>query len=147
MTLIRYEPWTLMNRLSRELDQAFGEAFGAPAAASDRTVAWVPAVDVHEEGNRFVVRADVPGVEPKDIEVTADNGILTVRGERRFEKRANVEGFERLERVEGTFLRRFTLPDSVETDKILARFSNGVLEITIPKSPQLEPKRIAVESH
>ncbi len=147
MTLTRYEPWNFVNRLHRELDHAFGDAFNAPAASGDRNIAWIPAVDVHEEISRFVVRADVPGVEPKDIEVTAENGTLTVRGQRNFEKSATTQGFERLERVEGAFMRRFTLPDNVQTDRIAAKFAHGVLEITIPKQPQAEPKRIAVEAH
>lgn len=144
MTIVRYEPWAVMNRLHREIDQIFGDSFATPSASGESSVAWVPSVDVHEEPERFVVHADLPGVDAKDIQVTTENGVLTLRGERRFEKRASEKGFERLERVAGSFLRRFTLPDNALADQIGARHVNGVLEITIPKRPTIEPRRINV---
>jgi HSP20 family protein len=145
MTIVRYEPWTLMNRLHREIDQIFGDSFATPSASGETSVAWVPSVDVHEEPERFVVHADLPGVDAKDIHVTTENGVLTLRGERRFEKRASEKGFERLERVSGSFLRRFTLPDNALAEQIQAKHVNGVLEITIPKRMAAEPKRVNVE--
>ena len=126
MTTLLYEPWTLLNRLPSD-------------------IAWTPAVDVHEEPERYTVRADLPGVEPKDIHVTADNGLLTIRGERRIEKRTEQKGFERLERVGGAFLRRFTLPEQVRADEIKARHNNGVLEIEIPKQPLPAVRRVEVQ--
>ena len=111
MTLIRYEPWQVMGRLHRQIDQIFGDSFAAPAATGENSVAWIPTVDIHEEPEKFVVRADLPGVEPKDISITAENRVLTLRGQRQFERSENQKGFERLERVEGSFLRRFTLPE------------------------------------
>jgi HSP20 family protein len=149
MALLRYQPWNSMERLHRQIDQIFGDSFAAPAANGEGTgtVAWVPSVDVHEEADKFIVHADLPGVEAKDISITAENGALTVSGQRNFEKRDGSRGFSRLERVEGTFLRRFTLPDNVQTDAIRARHSNGVLEVTIPKTPVAEPKRVSVETH
>jgi len=144
MSIVRYEPWTLMNTLHREIDHIFGDNFAAPAADSERAVAWTPSVDVHEEPERFTVHADLPGVDSKDIQVTAEGGMLTIRGERRIEKRAARNGFERLERVAGTFLRRFTLPENVRTGEISARHVNGVLEVVIPKQPVPEPQRINV---
>jgi HSP20 family protein len=147
MTLVRYEPWQVLGRLHRQIDQVFGDSLGAAAANGDATVSWVPSVDVHEEADKFVVRADLPGVEGKDISVTADNGVLTVRGERKLEKRENQNGFERLERSEGAFLRRFTLPKTVRSEEIKARHVNGVLEVTIPKQPAPEPRRVSVETH
>jgi HSP20 family protein len=145
MTLVRYEPWTVVNRLHHQLDQLFGDAFGAPEASSSRNVAWTPSVDVHEEKDRFVVRADLPGVESNDIEVTAEGGVLTIRGERRIERRENEQGFERLERVSGTFMRRFTLPETAQAEAIKAKQVNGVLEVSIPKQPKVEPRRIKIE--
>lgn len=147
MTLISYQPWQLMNRLNRQIDQIFGDSFAAPAANGAGTVDWVPSVDVHEEQDKFVVRADLPGVEPKDISITAENGVLTLRGSRHIERSETQKGFERLERVEGSFLRRFTLPDNVQEDQIKARHVNGVLEVTLPKTPTPEPRRISVETH
>ncbi|HKT74289.1 MAG TPA: Hsp20/alpha crystallin family protein [Steroidobacteraceae bacterium] len=145
MTIVRYEPWALINRLHNSLDHFFGETLAAPEAASSPSVAWVPRVDIHEEKDRFVVLADVPGVEPKDIDITAENGVLTIRGERRVEKRTNENGYERVERSSGNFLRRFTLPEGANTDSIKAKQTNGVLEVTIPKQPQVQPRRISVD--
>jgi HSP20 family protein len=136
MTVIRYQPWTLVNRLQRELDQVLGEA--------QRETAWAPAVDVREEADKFVVRADLPGVKPEQIEVTADKGILTLKGERSSEARAEDARYQRIERVVGKFERRFQLPEDVQEDAIAARFNHGVLELSIPKRAKAEPRRITV---
>jgi HSP20 family protein len=122
MTIFRYEPWRL------------------------NSVAWIPSVDVREEDTRFVVLADLPGVDSKDIEITAEKGVLTLRGERKSEARSEGSGFERVERVAGSFLRRFTLPETANADGISARHVNGVLEVTIPKQEQVQPKRITVQA-
>ena len=105
MTILRYEPWSLVNRLHRQLDQAFS----ADAGDSDGAW-WIPQVDVHEEPERFAVLVDVPGVEPKDIEITAEKGVLTVRGERHARAQDESSAYRRLERRSGKFLRRFTPP-------------------------------------
>jgi HSP20 family protein len=146
MTLLRYEPWGVVARLQRHFDQTLNDA-ATPSANGENQAAWVPSVDIHQETDKFVVRADLPGVEPKDINVTAENGVLTVSGERKFERTEEQKGTSRLERVEGRFVRRFTLPDNVQTDNIRARHSNGVLELTIPKAAVPEPKRVTVETH
>jgi HSP20 family protein len=143
MTIVRYEPWALLSRFQQQFDRAVGESADGAAAAS---VSWIPHVDVREEAERFVVAADVPGVEGKDIEITADKGVLTIRGERRSEKKASADGFERVERATGTFLRRFTLPESADAEAIKARHVNGVLEVSIPKRPQEQPRRISVQA-
>jgi HSP20 family protein len=147
MTLVSYQPWSRsFNRLHRQIDQIFGDSLTTPAAEGAATTQWSPAVDVLEEASQFTVRADLPGVEAKDIQVTADSGVLTIRGERHFEKREPQQaGYERYERVEGAFLRRFTLPDTVRADDIRARHNNGVLEVIIPKQPVAEPRRVNVE--
>lgn len=138
MTIVRYEPWALFGRLQRQLDQAFSD--------TDASVSWIPRVDVREEAERFVVAADLPGVEGKDIEITADKGVLAIRGERRAEKKDSGEGYERVERASGTFLRRFTLPESADAEAIKATHANGVLELSIPKRPQAQPRRISVQA-
>ncbi|HVO00316.1 MAG TPA: Hsp20/alpha crystallin family protein [Steroidobacteraceae bacterium] len=144
MNVIRYEPWRLMGRLHREIDQLFGDAFATESDGS-KVITWTPSVDVHEEPDRYTVRADLPGVEAKDIEVTADDGVLTIRGTRRIERRENQKGYERLERIAGDFLRRFTLPENARAEDIKARHNNGVLEVVIPKTPVVEPRRVSVE--
>ena len=147
MNIIRYQPWTLMNRLHREIDQIFADSATPPAAEGETLAAWTPAVDVHEEADRFVVRADLPGVDSTEIKVTADAGVLTIRGNRKGEQRTEKHGYERLERVTGSFLRRFTLPESVQSDAIKARHANGVLELTLPKQAKPQPKSIAIDVH
>jgi HSP20 family protein len=143
MTIVRYEPWALLSRFQRQLDRAVSETAEDPSSAS---VSWIPHVDIREEAERFVVVADLPGVEAKDISVTAEKGVLTVRGERRSEKKSTADGYERVERATGTFLRRFTLPESAEAEAIKATHVNGVLEISIPKRPQEQPRRISVQA-
>jgi HSP20 family protein len=142
MTLVRYQPWAFVTRLQQELDRALSSDTDAASA----TVSWIPHVDIHEEAERFVVVADLPGVEGKDIEVTAEKGVLTVKGERRAEKKSADEGFARVERASGSFLRRFTLPESADAEAIKATHTNGVLEISIPKRPQEQPRRITVQA-
>jgi HSP20 family protein len=138
MTVVRYEPWALLNRLHRELDQTF-----EPQA---RDATWSPAVDIHEEAGRFVVRADLPGVKPADIEITADKGVLSLRGTRSVEQREDDGSYSRVERVSGKFIRTFKLPETVQTDAIKASFKDGVLELTIPKVAKPEPRRIEVQA-
>ena len=142
MTLMRYEPWGLLSQLSREIERMH-ETSGReePAITAD----WSPAVDIREESDGYVLHADLPGVEPKDIEVHMENGVLTIRGERRHETQEERENYKRVERVRGSFFRRFALPDTADSDKISARCQNGVLEVHIPKQAKVQPRRIAVE--
>jgi HSP20 family protein len=138
MSVVRYEPWGLLNRLRRELDQDF--------ETTSRDASWTPAVDIHEEAKQFTVRADLPGVKPADIEITADRGVLALRGSRQFEQKADDGHYSRVERVSGRFVRTFTLPENVQTDAIKAQFKDGVLELTIPKVAKAEPRRIEVQA-
>jgi HSP20 family protein len=106
---------------------------------------WVPAVDIVEENDRFVLRADVPGVDPKDIDVSMDGGVLSVSGERHSDSESNEEGVKRIERFTGRFFRRFTLPDTADAENIAARCDKGILEVSIPKRPEVRSRRITVE--
>ena len=142
MAILRYEPWALVSRFHQQLDKALNQ----DADSFESNVSWIPQVDVREEAERFVVTADLPGVEGKDIEVTAEKGVLTVRGERRSEKKAENDGYTRIERASGTFLRRFTLPETADAEAIKATHVNGVLELSIPKRPQAQPRRISVQA-
>ncbi|MBX9607822.1 MAG: Hsp20/alpha crystallin family protein [Gammaproteobacteria bacterium] len=139
-----YEPFSTIRRLQEEMNRAFGG--GASEDTSTSVVShWVPAVDIHEEQDRYVISADVPGVDPTSIDVTMENGVLTISGERkseRSEERGN--GARRVERVYGSFYRRFALPDTVDAEHVEARSQHGVLEVTIPKKAQLQPKKIKV---
>lgn len=151
MSLVRYEPYSLLNQLQREFnrygsqDPFAGELAGDDS--SDVAVSqWRPAVDIKEEKNRFVITADLPGVDPKEIDITMENGVLTLKGERSEEKTEDRQGYKRVERVRGTFFRRFSLPDSADADRIEANSKNGVLEIILPKHEKGQPKRISVNS-
>lgn len=143
MSMVRYQPYGLLNQLYREMDRAFTlpERAGDEAATSD----WLPAVDIKEEENAFVIHADVPGVEPKDIEVHMEDGVLSIRGERKFDSEEEKAGYKRVERVRGSFFRRFTLPDTADAENISARVEKGVLEVRIPKQERVRPRRINVE--
>lgn len=151
MALIRYEPFSLLERFQSELnrlgnwDVLTGEGVredGSNVVTSD----WRPAVDLKEEKDRFVIFADLPGVDPKDIEITMENGTLAIRGERKSEKEEEREGYHRVERVRGTFYRRFSLPDTANADKIEAKGKDGVLEIVIPKHEKVQPRKIDVRN-
>ncbi len=144
MTLIQYEPWHFVGRLQRHFDRVLADAF-SNEQAPESNLAWIPSVDVYEEPERFVVRADLPGVDPKDIEITAHEGVLTLRGTRSTQK-SEKDGTARVERVAGRFLRRFTLPKNARSEGITASQNNGVLEVSIPKQAKPEPLRIKIEA-
>jgi HSP20 family protein len=118
----------------------FDERFDrAPAAES-----WTPSVDIKEEESRYIVTADLPGIDPKEVEITMEKGALTLKGERRSEHTEDNAGVHRVERAYGSFIRRFSFPDSVDLDNITANGKNGVVTISIPKKPSEQPKRISV---
>jgi len=145
MNIARFEPWSFVDLLHRDLDRLaqhrdLPESDGSPVAD------WVPAVDIIEEKNRFVLRADVPGVSAEDIDVSMDNGVLSVSGKRLAIAPDDDTGVQRIERATGRFLRRFTLPETVDAEAIAAKCSNGILEVTIPKAPEIQARRITVEA-
>lgn len=142
--LVYFQPWSLMDHWHREIDQIFNGRTDTSQPAIPNTAAWLPSVDLQEEAGRFVLRADVPGVALKDIEISAADGTLTLRGERPARARGAGDGFEHIERAAGAFSRRFTLPESVQLEAIKARYADGVLEIEMPKQPRAEPKQIPI---
>jgi HSP20 family protein len=149
MALVRYEPWNLLNQFQTEVNRLFESRLGdlqEGDSSSIVTSGWRPAVDIKEEENRFVILADVPGIDPKDIEVTMEGGVLTLKGERSTQTEEEREGYKRIERARGTFYRRFSLPDSADAEGIKAKGKDGVLEIVIPKHERVQPRRITVQS-
>ncbi len=151
MALTRYEPWSLLDRLQRDLNGTglYEGLFSDRTDADNSNIAtshWRPAVDISEEEDRFVIHADLPGVDPKDIEITMENGVLTLKGERTVEDKEESKGYTRVERAHGTFYRRFSLPDTADADRIEASGKNGVLQISVPKHEKKLPKRISVKS-
>jgi HSP20 family protein len=148
MNVTRFEPWSLINLLHRDLDQIAGRRLAlADGTENGSSVAdWVPAVDIVEEKDRFVMRADVPGVDAKNIDISMENGVLSVSGERHQEKDEDVNGVRRIERISGKFYRRFTLPETANAEAISAKSSNGILEVVIPKQAHVQARKITVQA-
>lgn len=124
--------WNLIPRMAGQL--------------TGRSTEWMPATDIHEDGDRFVLKADLPGLRAEDIEITVENGTLAIKGERKFEREDESGNYRRFERVEGSFQRNFTLPETADPEQITASSKDGVLELVIQKRATSQPKRIAVHS-
>jgi HSP20 family protein len=150
MSLMRYpQAWPAQARVHDDLKQIFDRFLNnadSPDESAVVTSQWVPRVDIKEEADRFVILADLPGVDPQHVEVLMDKGILSIKGERSSEVTGQSERFSRIERRYGSFHRRFALPDTADAEGILATGHNGVLEIVIPKRPESTPRRIQVGS-
>ena len=150
--LTRYSAVGAQDPMRQLIDRLFdGAVFGGGLQGGNDessvvTSQWMPLVDIREEADQFVLYADIPGVDPQDIEVQMDKGLLTIKGERRTESTSDTERYSRVERVHGSFHRRFALPDSADAEGVTASGSNGVLRIVIPKKPESTPRRIQVGS-
>lgn len=143
MAITRYEPWGLLTQLQKELEQMRSDV---AREGSSATAEWSPAVDIKEEPDKFVLLADLPGVKPEEIDISMENGVLTIKGEKKTETKTEKEGYKRVERTYGSFYRRFSLPDTANPDAISAVSKHGVLEIVIPKRESVQPKKINVAS-
>lgn len=143
MNPVSQDPLDLLHRLRDEVNRVVGTESGDTSRIA--TSHWSPAVDIREEADRFVLIADLPGIEPADIEVTMEAGMLTIKGERKFEPDPERAGYRRVERSHGSFHRRFSLPDSADAQRVTATARNGVLEIVIPKHPRMQSRRVVVE--
>jgi len=142
-TLTRWEPFRGTTSLQDQVNRLFNDVLERSGEESSLT-AWAPAVDIYETEYELVVKADLPDVDPKDLDIRVENNILTIRGERKFEKKVNEENYLRVERAYGSFARSFTLANSVNSDAIKAECQNGVLTLTIPKKEEAKPKQIKV---
>ena len=147
MSITHYQPRVFNRHLQDELRGVFERFFNTDDTDQSNVVTsqWAPRVDIKEEDKRFVILADIPGVDPKEIEVHMDKGILSLKGERQSEKKEQNGRFTRVERTHGSYHRRFALPDSADADGITAVGRHGVLEISIPKKPETTPRRISIE--
>jgi HSP20 family protein len=151
-TLTRWEPINDISNLSQRMDRMFEELMGRGLrrlAEDDRVRgSWSPAVNILEKKDAIVITADLPGLKAEDVDVTVDNGVLTIRGERRLEEASEGETYHRVERVYGVFERTFTLPNSVDVNTIDAKFRNGEMVVTLPKREESKPRavKVAVES-
>jgi HSP20 family protein len=143
-SLVRQDPWSLVPRLQDEINRLFGNV--NQSDSSSATASWVPAVDVHEYGDRFELYVDLPGVDPDKVDLTLENGVLTLSGQRAELASPKSEHplYERSERGLGQFHRRFVLPNTVDSEKVNATGRNGVLTVTIPKQAKAMPRRIQI---
>lgn len=148
MAIVRYSPWTVNPSLHNEIRSVFDRFLqdGEGDQSNVVTSEWTPRVDIREEAEQFLIEADIPGVDPKDIEIHMENGVLSIRGERRSEARSENSGYTRVERSHGVFYRRFALPDTANPEGISAKGRHGVLEIAIPKRPEVKARRISVNA-
>jgi HSP20 family protein len=129
--------------LQEQINRIFGEGVGQTGMESNLTP-WAPAVDIYETENELVVKADLPDVNPQNLDIRVENNILTIRGERKFESKVNEDNYLRIERAYGSFSRSFSLANSVKTDAIKADYQNGVLTLSLPKREEAKPKQIKV---
>jgi len=141
MSLVHHKPVNLFNQFNDEMNRYFSLT---RTGAANQEHDWMPAVDIREEDKQYLLTADIPGVNRKDIEITLEEGVLTVKGERNTETDVSEAGYRRRERTHGTFMRQFTLPDTVNATSISATARDGVLEITIPKQDKPEARKITV---
>ena len=145
MTIVRWEPMRELTSLQSEMNRLFNTVFDTPEASGGLR-RWVPAMDLVETQEAFVLRADLPGVSEEDVKIEVEDTVLTVSGERKAEHESRDEGFYRMERAFGTFSRSLTLPKGVNADGVVASFDRGVLEIRIPKPEQTKPRRISINA-
>jgi|SRR4249919_168717 len=145
MSLSRHHIRYAHNPLHAELKQVFDHLFNESAPANTAGHRWQPRVDVREEAERFVILADLPGVDPANIDISMDKGVLSIKGERSADAHGEGDRVSRREREHGEFLRQFALPESADPESIVATNKHGVLEVVIPKRPQSTPRRIQVQ--
>ncbi len=145
MTMItRWEPFRELNTLQDRLNRLFQDSYARGADELMTAGSFVPAVDVYEDEHAITLKVEVPGIEQKDIDIRLENTTLTVRGERKFEQEEKEENFHRIERRYGSFVRSFTLPNTVDTEKVSAEYESGVLRIRLAKRAEAKPKQIKV---
>jgi HSP20 family protein len=142
-TLNRWEPFRGAATLQEQVNRLFGNVLEHSGEESNLT-SWAPAVDIYETEHELVVKADLPDVDPKELDIRVENNLLTIRGERKFEKKVNEENYLRVERAYGSFSRSFSLANTVNSEAIKADYQNGVLALTIPKREEAKPKQIKV---
>jgi HSP20 family protein len=145
-TITRWDPFRNIATLQEQVNRLFEDSFFRSRADESSLAAWTPAVDIYEDGNQMVIKADLPEVNEKDIEVRLENNLLSIRGERKFEKKVSEENYLRVERAYGSFSRSFSLPSTVDAEHINAEYRNGVLTVTLPKREESKPRQIKVSS-
>jgi len=147
MAIVRFEPFRDLITIQDRMNRLFSEAFrGARDVDEDWALggSWAPVVDIHEQDGNIVLKAELAGIDPKDVDIRVENNTLTLRGERRIDGDAKREDYHRVERSYGAFARSFSLPTVVDTEKIRAEYKDGVLKLTLPKKEEAKPKQISI---
>jgi HSP20 family protein len=146
-TIVRVNPFKDITSLQDRVNRLFDEAWGHGRHGEEEFISgsWVPAVDVRETKDSLEMHAELPGIEPKDVEISVENGVLTLKGSRNFEKATEGQTYHRVERAFGAFERSFTLPTNVDPERINAVYRQGVLHLTLPKREEAKPKAISIK--
>jgi len=141
MTLMRYSPWQELENMNRQLGRLLDDGQGSALTEAGQ---WAPVVDIRETGDALLVQVELPGIDRKDVHLEVKDGVLTLSGERRYEKDVKEENVHRVERVYGKFSRSFSLPSNVDTGKVDATMKDGMLEVRLPKRESAKPKAIDI---
>ena len=146
MAIVRWDPFRDLVTAQRDFDHLFREAFSPHFAEAElSTRSWAPPVDIFETENDIVLKAELPGIEAKDVEVRVEDNTLYLKGERKFEKEVKEQNYHRVERSYGSFARSFSLPNSIDADKVKAEYKDGLLTLTMPKREEAKPKTIKID--
>ena len=148
MAIVRFDPFRDLMNLQERMNRMFDESFrGSRTTGDDWALggSWAPAVDISEHEGNIVLKAELPGIESKDVDIRLENNVLTLRGERKYDNEVKQENYHRVERAYGSFSRSFTLPSVVDQEKIKAEYKDGVLELTLPKREEAKPKQISIK--
>lgn len=149
MAIVRFEPFRDLLSLQERMNRLFSESYRSQQTSEDDWAlggTWAPAVDIYEQDNNIVIKAELPGLDPKDVDIRLDNSVLTIKGERKLDNEVKKENYHRVERSYGGFTRSFTLPNTVDANNIKAEFKDGVLRITLPKREEAKPKQIQIQA-
>ena len=146
MPIVRWEPFRDLVTAQRDFERLFREAFSSQHGETElSTRSWAPPVDIYETEDAIVLKAELPGVDAKDVEVRVEDNTLYLKGERKFEKEVKEQNYHRVERSYGSFARSFSLPNSISTDQVKAEFKDGLLTLTMPKREEAKPKTIKID--
>ena len=148
MAIVKWDPFRDMLSIQERMNRLFDETFGRATKSEGEELArgvWSPAVDIYETDENIVMKAELPGIDKKDVSIEVKDNMLVLKGERKFEKEIKEENYHRMERAYGSFQRTFTLPNVVDKDRVSAKYKDGVLEITLPKIKEAKPKQVKVE--
>ena len=143
-SMTRWEPFRGLSALQEQVNRLFDDSFTGSRSSQAELASWAPAVDIYETENELVVKADLPDMQEKDIDVRVENNTLTIRGERKFSNEVHEDNYLRVERAYGTFTRSFSLPNTVNSEAIHAEYHNGVLSVRMPKREESKPKQVKI---